>query len=103
MSPPAVGSSVAPHHGTYPSEENTTANHLTAYCEYCHDLFTEHIWFISFVPTGRSIGAIERAIDEHAERYEEALDPGPRRFVRELLEWLDVAPDLDSKNTFNEA
>ena len=57
MSPPAVGSSVAPHHGTYPSEENTTANHLTAYCEYCHDLFTEHIGFISFVPSGRSIGA----------------------------------------------
>ena len=53
MSPPAVGSSVAPHHGTYPSEENTTANHLTAYCEYCHDLFTEHIGFISFVPSGR--------------------------------------------------
>ena len=57
MSPPAVGSSVAPHHGIYPSEENTTANHLTAYCEYCHDLFTEHIGFISFVPSGRSIGA----------------------------------------------
>ena len=57
MSPPAVGSSVAPHHGTYPSEENTTANHLTAYCEYCHDLFTEHIWFISFVPSGRRTGA----------------------------------------------
>ena len=39
---------------------------------------------------------IERAIDEHVERYEEALDPAPRRFVRELLEWLDVAPDLDA-------
>ena len=52
--------------------------------------------------SGVDQGAIERAIDEHAERYEEALDPAPRRFVRELLEWLDVAPDLDSKNT-NEA
>ena len=31
-------------------------------------------------------GAIERAIDEHVARYEEALDPAPRRFVRELLE-----------------
>lgn len=40
-------------------------------------------------------GAVERAIDERAERYEEALDPAPRRFVRELLEWLDVAPDVD--------
>ena len=57
MSPPAVGSSVAPHHGTYPSEENTTANHLPAYCDYCHDLFTEHIGFISFVPSGRRTGA----------------------------------------------
>ena len=37
--------------------ENTPANHLTAYCEYCYDLFTEHIWFISFVPSGRRIGA----------------------------------------------
>ena len=52
--------------------------------------------------SGVDQGSIERAIDEHAERYEEALDPAPRRFVRELLEWLDVAPDLDSKNT-NEA
>ena len=41
----------------YPSEENTTANHLTAHCEYCHDLFTEHIGFISFVPSGRRTGA----------------------------------------------
>ena len=57
MSPPAVGSSVAPHHGNYPSEENTTANHLPAYCDYCHDLFTEHIGFISFVPSGRRTGA----------------------------------------------
>ena len=40
--------------------------------------------------------SIERAVDEHAERYEDALDPAPRRFVRELLEWLDVASDLDS-------
>ena len=46
--------------------------------------------------------SIERAIDEHAERHEEALDPAPRRFVRELLEWLDVAPDLDSTH-INEA
>ena len=40
--------------------------------------------------------AVERAIDERAERYEEALDPAPRRFVRELLEWLDVATDVDA-------
>ena len=39
--------------------------------------------------------SIERAIQEYAERYEEALAPAPRRFVRELLEWLDVAPGLD--------
>ena len=43
--------------------------------------------------------SIERAIDEHAKRYAEAYgepgDPAPRRFVRELLEWLDVARDQD--------
>ena len=42
-------------------------------------------------------GSIERAIDEHAERYAEGYgepdDPAPRRFVRELFEWLDVAAD----------
>ncbi len=42
-------------------------------------------------------GAVERAIDEHAERYAEGYGepdaPAPRRFVRELLEWLDVASD----------
>lgn len=42
-------------------------------------------------------GAIERAVDEHAERYADGYgepdDPPPRRFVRELLEWLDVASD----------
>lgn len=47
-------------------------------------------------------GSIEHAIDEHIARYEEALDPAPRRFVRELLEWLDVAPDLDAMR-INEA
>ena len=42
-------------------------------------------------------GSGERAIDEHAERYADGYgepdDPAPRRFVRELLEWLDVALD----------
>ena len=47
-------------------------------------------------------GSIERVIDEHVARYEEALAPAPRRFVRELLEWLDVAPDLDAMR-INEA
>lgn len=48
-------------------------------------------------------GSIERAIDEHAERYAERYgepdDPAPRRFVRELLEWLDVASDRGSVDT----
>ena len=41
--------------------------------------------------------SIERAIDEHAERYAKGYgepdDPAPRRFVRELFEWMDVASD----------
>ena len=45
--------------------------------------------------SGVDEGSVERAIDEHAERYAEGYgEPGdraPRRFVRELLEWLDVA------------
>ena len=48
-------------------------------------------------------GSIERAIDEHAERYAQRYgepdDPAPRRFVRELLEWLDVASDQGSVDT----
>ena len=36
------------HHWTYPPEEETTANHLTGFCEYCHDIITWYIWFISF-------------------------------------------------------
>lgn len=39
---------------------------------------------------------VERAIAECAERYENALDPAPRRFVRELLESLDVMPSRDA-------
>ena len=35
------------HHWTYPPEEETTANHLTGLCEYCHDIITWVIWFIS--------------------------------------------------------
>ena len=50
--------------------------------------------------SGVDEGSIERAIDEHAKRYAEGYgepgDPAPRRFVRELLEWLDVAFDRDS-------
>ena len=46
-------------------------------------------------------GSMERAIDEHVERYADGYgepdDPAPRRFVRELLEWLDVA--LDRRST----
>lgn len=46
-------------------------------------------------------GSIERAIDEHVERYVDGYGepdaPAPRRFVRELLEWLDVA--LDRRST----
>ncbi len=48
-------------------------------------------------------GSIERAIDEHAERYAEGYgepdDPAPRRFVRELFEWLDVASDRGPVDT----
>ena len=36
------------HHWTYPPEEETTADHLTGFCEYCHDLITWYIWFVSF-------------------------------------------------------
>ena len=36
------------HHWTYPSEEETTANHLTAFCQDCHDIMTWFIWFVSF-------------------------------------------------------
>ena len=47
--------------------------------------------------SGVDEGAIEQAIDEHVERYADRYgelgDPAPRRFVRELLEWLDVASD----------
>ena len=47
--------------------------------------------------------SIERAIDEHAERYAEGYgepdDPAPRRFVRELFERLDVASDRRSMDT----
>ena len=36
------------HHWTYPLEEETTANHLTGFCQDCHDLITWFIWFVSF-------------------------------------------------------
>ena len=36
------------HHWTYPREEKTTANHLTALCGCCHDIITWFIWFVSF-------------------------------------------------------
>ena len=49
-------------------------------------------WF-----SGVDEGAIEQAVDEDTKRYAEGYgepgDPAPRRFVRELLEWLDVASD----------
>ena len=35
------------HHWTYPPEADTTGNHLTAFCTYCHDIITWVIWFIS--------------------------------------------------------
>ena len=50
-------SAVPAHRTTGPTRLKTTsANHLTAYGECCHGLFTEHIWFISFVSSGRSTG-----------------------------------------------
>ena len=36
------------HHWTYPPEEETTADHLTGFCESCHDIITWFTWFISF-------------------------------------------------------
>ena len=36
------------HHWTYPPEEETTANHLTGFCAYCHDIITWFTWFLSF-------------------------------------------------------
>ena len=36
------------HHWTYPPEEETTADHLTGFCPYCHHLITWYTWFISF-------------------------------------------------------
>ena len=36
------------HHWTYPREEETTANHLTAFCGTCHDIVTWFTWFVSF-------------------------------------------------------
>ena len=36
------------HHWTYPPEEETTADHLTGFCEDCHHLITWYTWFISF-------------------------------------------------------
>ena len=36
------------HHWTYPREEETTANHLTAFCGSCHDIVTWFTWFVSF-------------------------------------------------------
>ena len=36
------------HHWTYPPEAETTANHLTGFCEHCHDIITWYTWFISF-------------------------------------------------------
>ena len=36
------------HHISYPPEEKTTANQLTGFCQYCHDLITWFIWFVSF-------------------------------------------------------
>ena len=39
---------VEAHHYRYPREEETTANHLTGFCTYCHDLITWFVWFLSF-------------------------------------------------------
>ena len=39
---------VEAHHYFYPPEEETTANHLTGLCKYCHDLITWFVWFLSF-------------------------------------------------------
>ena len=35
------------HHYCYPPEEKTTANQLTGFCQYCHDLITWLTWFLS--------------------------------------------------------
>ena len=43
-----VRDAVEAHHYCYPPEEKTTANHLTGLCEYCHDLITWFVWFLSF-------------------------------------------------------
>ena len=34
------------HHWTYPSEERTTADHLTGFRRFCHDLITWATWFV---------------------------------------------------------
>ncbi|MYH31195.1 MAG: hypothetical protein F4137_20685 [Acidobacteria bacterium] len=36
------------HHWTYPPEEKTTANHMTGFCKFCHDLVDWFTWFSSF-------------------------------------------------------
>ena len=36
------------HHWTYPPEEETTADHLTGFCQDCHDIITWFTWFVSF-------------------------------------------------------
>ena len=43
-------SAVRSHRTTGPTRLKRTRRRtiLTAYCRYCHDLFTEYIWFISF-------------------------------------------------------
>ena len=34
------------HHWTYPSGERTTADHLTGFRRFCHDLITWATWFV---------------------------------------------------------
>ncbi len=42
-----VRAAVEAHHYCYPPEKETTANHLTGFCEHCHDLVTWFVWFLS--------------------------------------------------------
>ena len=65
-------------HWCYPPEEATTANHLTAFCRYCHDLITWFVWFLSF---GGSAALLLELFPALLARLLECPEPSERRRI----------------------
>ena len=46
------------HHWVYPPEEETTADHVTGLCSFCHDVITWLTWYVSFGGSRELLGEL---------------------------------------------